>query len=232
MDLFTPHLDILPSQQRKLYPKLRVVRDMGFVLYGGTAIALRLGHRRSLDYDFFSSRPIDERTLRKSFPFLENATSIQVEAQTLSVLFPENSPFSGVKVSFFGHIAFGRVDTPELTEDQCMAVASPRDLLALKTAVVQQRVEQRDYIDIAALLDSGLDLAHGLADAAAIYGATFNVQESLKAMVYFGDGDFSLLSADRRKTLRNAVSAVSALRKLPSASLQSQDISEGIVKRT
>ncbi|WP_373321508.1 nucleotidyl transferase AbiEii/AbiGii toxin family protein [Rivihabitans pingtungensis] len=32
---------------------------LGFVLYGGTAIALRLGHRESVDFDFFSDRPLD-----------------------------------------------------------------------------------------------------------------------------------------------------------------------------
>lgn len=231
MNRFVPRLDILPHNQRALYQELRIVRDMGFVLYGGTAIALRLGHRRSVDFDFFSSRPFDEEILRTTFPFLENATSIQTEAQTLSVVFPESSPFSGVKLSFFGSIALGRLGEPERTEDGCVTVASPRDLLALKIAVVRQRIEQKDYIDIAALLESGLDLAQGLADAATIYGATFSVQESLRTLVYFGDGDFSLLSEDRRKILYDAVSAVSSLGKLPAASLQSRDISEGVSDR-
>jgi hypothetical protein len=34
-------------------------RSLGFVLYGGAAIALRLGHRQSVDFDFFSSRPLN-----------------------------------------------------------------------------------------------------------------------------------------------------------------------------
>jgi hypothetical protein len=39
---FTPRLDVLPAEQRRLWPELRPARDFGYVLYGGTAIALRL----------------------------------------------------------------------------------------------------------------------------------------------------------------------------------------------
>ena len=49
---FTPCLEILPTAQRQLWPALRRAPHLGFVLYRGTAIALRLGHRPSIDYDF------------------------------------------------------------------------------------------------------------------------------------------------------------------------------------
>ena len=45
MDTFKPRLDILPAAQRQLLPELRPVQLQGYVLYGGTAIALRLGAR-------------------------------------------------------------------------------------------------------------------------------------------------------------------------------------------
>ena len=70
MDPLTPRLDILPAAQRQLWPDLRPVQTLGYVLYGGTAIALRLGHRQSVDFDFFSSRPVDRQALRESLPFL------------------------------------------------------------------------------------------------------------------------------------------------------------------
>ena len=53
IDTFTPCLEILPSAQRALWPAFRSASQLGLVLYGGTAIALRLGHRSSVDYDFF-----------------------------------------------------------------------------------------------------------------------------------------------------------------------------------
>ena len=54
--MLRPHLDVLPGAQRRLWPELRHTPPE-FVLYGGTALALRLGHRQSIDFDFFSSRP-------------------------------------------------------------------------------------------------------------------------------------------------------------------------------
>jgi hypothetical protein len=47
---------------------------LGFVLYGGTAIALRLGHRPSIDFDFFTDRTVNKGELYKAFPFLHRST--------------------------------------------------------------------------------------------------------------------------------------------------------------
>jgi hypothetical protein len=51
-----PRIDILPAAQRRLWDELAAV-PAEFVLYGGTAIALHLGHRQSIDFDFFASKP-------------------------------------------------------------------------------------------------------------------------------------------------------------------------------
>jgi len=50
---FKACMSILPLAQQRLWPELRKAADLGFVLYGGTAIALRLGHKISVDFDFF-----------------------------------------------------------------------------------------------------------------------------------------------------------------------------------
>jgi len=60
MNTFQPRLDILPDSQRTLWPSLAPLQQLRFVLYGGTAIALRLGHRVSVDFDFFSSQPLNK----------------------------------------------------------------------------------------------------------------------------------------------------------------------------
>jgi len=52
-------LDILPPAQLALWPELRQI-PAHFVLYGGTAIALRLGHRQSVDFDFFTFQDLAE----------------------------------------------------------------------------------------------------------------------------------------------------------------------------
>jgi hypothetical protein len=74
---FDPRLDILPIAQKELWPHLSAAPQLSFVLYGGTAVALHLGHRQSVDFDFFRSAPLNKAELQARFAFLSNAT-IQV----------------------------------------------------------------------------------------------------------------------------------------------------------
>jgi hypothetical protein len=66
---FSPHLEILPPPQRKLWSELSEV-SREFVLYGGTALALHLGHRSSVDFDFFGSRALDLSQVEQGISFL------------------------------------------------------------------------------------------------------------------------------------------------------------------
>jgi hypothetical protein len=213
--MFRPLWDILPPAQKDLWPVLRPAADQGFVLYGGTAIALRLGHRASVDFDLFTDRPLDKERLRRDLVFLRDALVLQDNPETLTVL-SSNLPSSAgpVKVSFFGSIDIGRVGSPERTEDGVMLVASSLDLLALKLKVILQRVEAKDYRDIAALLRSGLPLDKGLGAARALYGHAFQPAECLKALVYFEGGDMAALSADVKEALIEAVRQVGKLPKV------------------
>lgn len=71
-DDFTPRLDILPKPQRQIWDELAAVPPE-FVLYGGTAVALHLGHRQSLDFDFFGNRSFDPALLTAAIPFMAAA---------------------------------------------------------------------------------------------------------------------------------------------------------------
>ena len=64
---FTPRLDILPPPQRRLWDELAAIPPE-FVLYGGTAIALHLGHRQSVDFDFLAIGHSIRRRWRFPFP--------------------------------------------------------------------------------------------------------------------------------------------------------------------
>lgn len=61
-------------------------------------------------------------------------------------------------------------------------------------AVVQKRAEAKDYRDIAALLENGVDLSRALAAAKAVYGERFEPGTTLRALTYFADGDLPNLS--------------------------------------
>lgn len=68
---FEPRLDILPACQRRLWPELDAVPS-AFVLYGGTGLALQLGHRVSEDFDFFSSSGFNPARLQSRLPFFKD----------------------------------------------------------------------------------------------------------------------------------------------------------------
>ncbi len=203
--MFDPRLDILPAAQRRLWDELGGTPPE-FVLYGGTALALRLGHRKSLDFDFFSGRPLDPGVLLETVPYLKNARIVQSEANTLSVTVQRRG---AVKISFFGVPRLRRVGEIDKAPVTGLKVASLLDLAGTKAAVVQRRAEAKDYIDIAAILSEGrIDLPLALASAQAIYGAQFDPQNTLKALVFFEEGNLKRLSWAVKKQLVDAVRSV------------------------
>jgi len=143
LSVLTPHLEILPEAQRRLWPSLAGLAEAGFVLYGGTAIALRCGHRVSVDFDFFSDRPLDRQQLSRELPWLDSARVLQDQPETLTVLSPALELENAIKVSFFGGLAIGRVGVPQISADGVALVASPLDLLATKLKVLLQRAKAR-----------------------------------------------------------------------------------------
>lgn len=195
---FVARLDTLPTAQRSLWPDLASV-PRTFVLYGGTALALRLAHRQSVDFDFFSHEPLDHLGLEQALPWLLRADVLQESANTRTVLVRREG--GEVKVSFFGAITFGRVGDPEETSDGTLRAASLLDLAGTKIKALLQRVESKDYLDIAALLRHGLDLATILGTARALFGPSFNPLVAQKALTYFEGGDLATLDPDTRQQL-------------------------------
>jgi len=222
MRVFRPLLEILPAAQRRLWSQLQPSLNLGLVLYGGTAIALRLGHRASVDYDFFIDRPLDKEALKAAFPFISGASVLQDQPDTFTVSISQAElQEEHVKVSFFGGIGFGRVGEPEATEDGVVRAASLDDLMGTKVKVILQRIDARDYQDIAAMIRAGVSLSRGLAAARALYGLAFQPSESLKAMVYFEGGDLDILSAEDKETL---VYAASKVRDLPNVQIAARSL--------
>jgi hypothetical protein len=212
MSDLSPRLEVLPQAQRLLWPDLQPAVALGFALYGGTAIALRLGHRTSVDFDFFCSTPLDRRSLFSTMPFLRTAQTLQDTPDTLTFLVaPHAGSSDTVKVSFFGSITFGRVGAPQWTSDHVAQVASPEDLLGTKLKVILQRVESKDYIDTAAILDNGTSLTLGLGVARALFGSTFQPSECVKALVYFEGGDLETLSHEVKDRLIASATTVDDL---------------------
>ena len=223
MKTFVPRLEILPEEQKTIWPELSPCKDLGFVLYGGTAIALQLGHRSSVDFDFFSHLSLNEgkeQEILSALPFLNDSELIQVAPDTRSYLTAAN-----VKISFFGGLRLGRIGEPQTTNDGVLNVASLDDLMALKLVTILKRVEAKDYRDIAAMLRSGVSLEKGMAGAVALYGKQFPPSESLKALTFFQGGDLQSLPQVDRDTLLQVVRAF-PLRALPQVKRLSENITD------
>jgi hypothetical protein len=221
--IFNPRLDVLPPAQQCLWPELRPAPGLGFVLYGGTAISLRLGHRHSVDFDFFSEKPLDREAMKAAFSFVAHSTTLQDQENSWVLLVPAgNSEEEKVKVSFYGSIIFGCVGKPDFTSDGVLQVAALDDLMATKLKVVLQRAEAKDYRDLAAMIDAGVNLSRGLAAARLLFGPNFQPSECLKALVYFKDGDLNSLTIAAKNTL---VEAVKTVRDLPAVRLFSKRLS-------
>jgi len=195
---FAPRLEKLPPAQRALWSELSAVPRQ-YVLYGGTALALRLAHRISVDFDFFAHDSLDHQELEASVAIVREGQTVQEGPNVRTVLAKRAG--STVKVSFFGAITIGRVGEPETTGDGVVRVASLLDLGGTKVKTLLQRVEAKDYRDLAALLQHGLSLADVLGAAQALYESTFEPLVAQKALAYFEGGDLDTLDEDVRRRL-------------------------------
>jgi hypothetical protein len=185
-----------------LWPQLSAVGPE-FVLYGGTALSLQVGGRISVDFDFFSARPLEADQLMRDMPFLKGAILLQQALNTASFLI--GSGEKSVAISFFGGLDFGRVSDPIRFSDNGVYAAGLLDLAAQKVRVIQERAKAKDYQDIHKLLSEGVTLEEALGAARALF-PEFNPTVSLKAMSYFKD--VANLTPDIQRDLIAAVSRV------------------------
>jgi hypothetical protein len=202
-----PKLGVLPAAQREIWNSLASAPNLNFVLYGGTAVALHLGHRESLDFYFFRSEPLDKEQIRAAFRFTNGAAILQDAPDTLVVV--AEMPSGPVKISFFGGIRFGRVNDPLQTRDGILLVASLDDLMATKLKATLDRAEAKDYRDIAEMISAGVSLPAGVS----AFSAMFNGEPSqvLRSIGYFEDGDLDTLAPTDQELLRNARDRIAQL---------------------
>jgi hypothetical protein len=214
--MFTPRLNILPPQQRRLWDELSAT-PKEFALYGGTALALRLGHRTSVDFDFFAPNNFDPAHLRNSIKYLEGGRTLQEEANTLTMLLDRNGP---IQISYFGLPRLGQIEEHDRLQAPAISIASLIDIAGFKTAVVARRAEPKDYADIHALLTQTLvTLPEMLGAAIAIYGPSFNPLVSLKAIAHFNEPALIDLPTSLKTSLTKAVKSV-ALDQIPTLNVK------------
>lgn len=207
------HFEILPKAQFKVWSILKseaaALADFGFYLAGGTALALQMGHRWSVDFDFFST----EKSLGGSVrSWIENLPSVTVrEADSETV----HADLHGVKASFIGAYKYPTVE--KVLDAGGIRLASVLDIALMKLLAVTHRAALRDYMDLAAIVRDRFPLAALIRKSRKKYGRAFNPMLALRALVSFEDIDVEKpflidksLSRSWQKILREAVRKTAA----------------------
>ena len=136
------YYNILDKKRLSVLPLLKEFKN-DFYLAGGTALALQLGHRDSIDFDFFSPNNIDTKKLFQKIKKIFNKYKIlkvQEENNTLTVYIDDN-----IKISFF---TYKYKLISKLLNEPYFKLASINDIGAMKLSAITSRASNKDYIDI------------------------------------------------------------------------------------
>lgn len=134
--------DILDGNRRKVLPLLKSFKK-DFYLAGGTALALQIGHRDSVDFDFFSQEPfLTSALFEKCLKVFgqHNLKKTQEEKGTLSIVVDKK-----IKLSFF---EFGYKLIDKTLETENFVIASIADIGCMKLSAIVSRAVLKDYIDL------------------------------------------------------------------------------------
>ncbi len=178
------HEKVLPRHSLELLSELEAgahsILD-GWLLAGGTGLALRLGHRTSEDLDFFRTEPFRLDELHDVLRGYGPCETLQQEARTLTVLLRDT------KLSFF------QVRDPFLFESDAyrfFALADSRDIALMKLAAISGRGSRKDFVDLYTLLRNPPTLREYFDMLPRKYGAgRVNAYHILKSLTYFEDAE-------------------------------------------
>lgn len=141
-----------------------------YILCGGTALAMQIGHRKSDDLDFMMWRKSKNEKPEVRWPVIEKELREKIgEIESFNLLGFDQVEFvvAGVKFSFYVSENFCPVTkpVPYLGNIQLADVYS---IMAMKMEVMLRRMKMRDYYDIYAILKGGYDISKGI-EAAKMY---------------------------------------------------------------
>lgn len=176
------HSEILNGKQTELLPLLAQFRRE-YYLVGGTAIALYLGHRRSIDFDLFKPSAINhKRNLNKlvtaSFPF----TVIRRVEEQMNLVINE------VKLTFF---QYPFPIEPTVKYESWVRLPSLLQLAAMKAYALGRRSKWKDYVDLFFLLRDYFTIDDITAEATRIFGQLYSEKLFRSQLCYFDDIDYT-----------------------------------------
>jgi hypothetical protein len=172
------YLQILSEEQNEMLDFVAKFKSR-FYLVGGTAIALQLGHRTSIDFDLFSEKPFSVATIHKkvSTLFPKNRILYKSDDQIHYII-------NGVKFTFFYYpymvdhtIKLGKVVTmPDLLT-----------LAAMKAFALGRRAKWKDYVDLFFILKSFFSVGEVADKAKELFQGSYNSKLFRQQLAYFDD---------------------------------------------
>lgn len=174
-------LGILPVKQRELLELLSVqpfIND--YYLAGGTCLALRIGHRQSIDFDFFTTSDFEPSFIVNNLNQLGHYIRGNEDRNTV------NGSLNDIRISFFGY-PYAIIDT--FSRYNNLRLAGMKDIAAMKLEAVAGRGSRKDFADIYYLLKE-YTLDEIFSFHSAKYGTGLaNQYHHLKSLVYFVDAE-------------------------------------------
>ncbi len=173
------NLDILPKNQKKLFQELKDQDWLKkFYLVGGTALALQLGHRQSIDFDFFSLNEFNNLEIIEKLKFKGNYELFTEDKNTL------HGSLNDIMISFIGYKYPLLESTINFNNIQ---IAGVRDIACMKMSTIAARGSKKDFIDIYFILKK-ITLQDIFKDYFKKYSLN-NRYLLLKSLVYFEDAN-------------------------------------------
>ncbi|MBP9817273.1 nucleotidyl transferase AbiEii/AbiGii toxin family protein [Candidatus Shapirobacteria bacterium] len=150
-------------------------------LAGGTSLALRLGHRISIDFDFFSSVKFDPIKLAES---LKKIGEFEIDSAVGDTLLGQ---FNQVKFSYF-YYDYPQINSSDIYQD--INIASQDDVVAMKLVAISDRNTKKDFIDLFTICHQGVTV-ETMFD---LYDKKYHLLEEnkytlIKSMTYFEEAD-------------------------------------------
>lgn len=176
------HLEVLNNDQKALLPILAKFKKE-YYMVGGTAIALYLGHRYSIDFDLFKNGDIRTKTIFPKFEILKEKYAITLNRSGQLNLLCRN-----VKFTFFDFEFDVPHDIPILN---FINIPTLLDLAAMKAYALGRRSKWKDYLDLYFILKSDFSLKEICHRASEIFGDMFSAKLFVGQLSYFDGINYS-----------------------------------------
>jgi hypothetical protein len=175
--------EILTKEQIELIPLIKQFSS-DYYLVGGTAIALQIGHRRSVDFDLFTKENLKRKQIKNIIEASGYTTTdiLYEAAEQVHII------INGIKITFF---QFPHELKPDIDFDDVIKMPSLLHLAAMKAYALGGRAKWKDYVDLFFIIKYHIPLNEIIFKAKELFNHFFNDKLFREQLAYFEDIDYS-----------------------------------------